>query len=119
MSEGAADVDGADDEGDAGDQAGMHELGVLDPIRAHVTRHTGRHEPDYTIGAFWMFVLNASCIKPDNCNDNGDNERLDGALLHEADQRANDEEGRVGLDERGNGHLLDNRNRTQKWDESH
>ena len=52
-----------------------------------------------------MFVLNASCIKPDNCNDDGDNERLDGALLHEADQRANDEEGRVGLDERGNGHL--------------
>ena len=50
-SEGAADVDGADDEGDARDQAGMHELGVLDPIRAHVTRHTGRHEPDYTIGA--------------------------------------------------------------------
>ena len=45
-----------------------------------------------------MFVLNASCIKPDNCNDDGDNERLDGALLHEADQRANDEEGRVGLD---------------------
>ena len=100
----------------------MHELGVLDPVGAHVTRDTRRHEPADAIGAvskvlgvfmfylksklpFWVFVLNASGIKADKCYDNGDNERLDGALLHEADQRPNDEKGRVGLDDRGNGHL--------------
>jgi len=105
LSEGATDVDGADDEGNARHQTSMHELGVLDPVGAHVTRDTRRHEPADAIGAFWVFVLNASGIKADKCYDNGNNERLDGALLHEADQRPNDEKGRVRLDDRGNGHL--------------
>ena len=42
---------------------------------------------------FGMFVLDSSCIKADYGNDKGSYEGLDGTLLHETDQGADNEKG--------------------------
>ena len=42
---------------------------------------------------FGMFVLDSSCVKADYGNDKGSYEGLDGTLLHETDQGADNEKG--------------------------